>query len=101
MRFASKVNATRPDARESGDWGRLAGMSWQGFIHPGPLRRLRSPDGGIGLQQRGVVESPVAHDDQVRTLLGLAEHLCTAIRAEPAVHPASALRDAGVVPELT
>ena len=45
-----------------------------GVIDPGPFRRLRGPDGRPGPRQFGVIERPVAHDDEMRTRFRFAEN---------------------------
>src|SRR6185295_3607772 len=70
---------------------RLAGMLWQGLVDPGPLRRLRRPDGCAGRCQLGVVERSVANNNEVRTRLRGAEQLRAALRAETPMHDVAAV----------
>ena len=52
------------------------------------------------MQQPGVVERAVAHDDEMRARLGRAEQMRAAVRAEVPVHDVAAVGDAAVVARL-
>ncbi len=77
---------------------RLAFYPRKSRIEARPGRCLRSPNGGRGACNLGIVEGAGSHEDEVGPNLGFAEHRGTAGRTEPPMHHVPAL---GHAPKVT
>src|SRR5271165_6424190 len=64
---------------------------WQARIEAGPCRGRLRPDDGGGFGEARIIERSCAHDDLMRTRLGLAEQGRAALCAEAPVHRGAAV----------